>query len=225
MFLAFFCLGFLLYVVHYVVHRRVVVAAGHIAVVRHVFTQEIRRVGQGFHFLLPWEETVEFKLPDGANDSTYRQLHPARVLRCGPGTYIAQTKDHIDVEIELLAEFTISNMDALTSHPNVDYRSWLEDRVAEKALVLVAEMPRKQLNARALAARFDAVEWPKGRDSLAIVRVGVHNIGFDERMQVILRAESMGLDPDDVIEHVERMHRVHKNKKVGMAVHTPGIVC
>ncbi len=181
-----------------------IISAGHFAVVRHMFNQQTRRLGQGFNFVRPWEQWVVFKLPTAATVNDYRELRTGLPLRYDPEPYEVNTKDQIVVEVDLWIDYTVENLDALTMLPTADYKSWLDDRVREKTLEIVGETPRKQLNVRSLAAKFAAVEWPAG-NALKITRVGVQAVDFDERMQEILRAESIGLRPHEAVAHVERM--------------------
>lgn len=79
-------------------------------------------------------------------------------------------------------------------------------------------MNRAEVQTSPIAAHFADKTWRK-HDGLQVTRVVVQNVSFDDETHAMLRAQSMGMTPEQYATHTERMRmadalRANKNTHV-----------
>jgi len=196
-------LGIILVLLVYVQSMFVVVPAGHVAAVRNSWTQASRLISAGFNFLRPFENIIEACMPDGAVQVRRRFFAPGGQYRFDPEPYEALTEDQIPVDVDLYAYYSLSEDNTqmlLKMYDGTDFKPFLDDTLRSRTQSVVANYKRKALNAATLATALNATGWPS--KLFQIVRAGIQGIQFDDRTELIQRAESMGVPAEEIMRHI-----------------------
>jgi hypothetical protein len=182
-----------------------IVSAKHEGMVRNTLTQQTRKLATGMNLVLPWETTIELRLPFGGGNMRFSEFptNTNMYYRYDPAPYAVLTADQVEASIDLWINYSLTDL-AYAADYQANFLMLLDDAVRAEAQELVSNMARTKLNAVELAKRFAQVKW-EPLNGLTIRRVGVQSIHFDPQMQEMLRGQSAGLSATEAAEHVERM--------------------